>query len=246
MSIQLLKHITLLAILLSYSTATTAQLPSDDYQNESIQARPITPSKWEQVTDGLDYTEAAKEKKEKKKEENNRRYGDLRSQQRSISIGQKLISNILIFILIIAALVGIALIIKNMLGIEIIPRNKKIKNASIGPLSLEAIEENIHESDLERFIRQALEEKNYALAIRLYYLAILKELSLAKAIRWKRDKTNRQYMLELQQSPLAPAFTEATRIFEWAWYGNHELSEADYHRLAPKFEAIVEEVKKHS
>ena len=246
MSMHLLKHITFLAFLLSYSTVATAQLPSDDYQNERIQTRPITPSKWEQVTDGLDYTEVAKEKKEKKKEENSRRYGDLRNQQRSISMGQKLISNILIFILIVAALIGIALIIKNMLGIEIIPRNKKIKNASIGSLSLEAIEENIHESDLERFIRQALEEKNYALAIRLYYLAILKELSLAKAIRWKRDKTNRQYMLELQQSPLAQAFTEATRIFEWAWYGNHELSEADYHRLAPKFKAIVEEVKKHS
>ena len=56
----------------------------------------------------------------------------------------------------------------------------------------EKIEENIHESDLDKFIKQAESEEKYNLAIRLYYLAIIKELSLGKLIKWKRNKTNRR------------------------------------------------------
>ena len=47
-------------------------------------------------------------------------------------------------------------------------------------------EEHIYESDLDRFIREATEQGNYALAIRLYYLAIIKELSLNRTILWKK------------------------------------------------------------
>ena len=110
-------------------------------------------------------------------------------------------------------------------------------------LKLEKIEENLHRADLESFILQALKQEEYALALRLYYLSILKELSQRKAIHWKREKTNRQYVWEMRQSPLSGAFEEVTRIFEQAWYGGRQMDKREYQALEPKFRMLAGKVK---
>ena len=95
---------------------------------------------------------------------------------------------------------------------------------------------------MEGFIRQALAEKNYALAVRLYYLAILKELSLTNQIKWKKDKTNREYLREMSGKKLASPFRETTLIFERVWYGNEELTGEVFGTLEPKFKSILQEM----
>ena len=110
-------------------------------------------------------------------------------------------------------------------------------------INLEKIEENLHRADLESFILQALKQEEYALALRLYYLSILKELSQRKAIHWKREKTNRQYVWEMRQSPLSGAFEEVTRIFEQAWYGGRQMDKREYQALEPKFRMLAGKVK---
>ena len=97
---------------------------------------------------------------------------------------------------------------------------------------------------MERFLRQALEKEDYGLAVRLYYLAILKELSLKKAIKWKKDKTNRDYQRELRQTKFAEAFSEVTYIFERAWYGRSQLRESDYKQIEPKFQRFIYALKR--
>jgi len=232
--------------LLCFAGLAPAQNPTGIYLEEDIQKR-APASGWNEITEGLDYSTQQSKKKPKKEESSGDRYDEMRDRGDSMTASQPLIDAILIFLSIVAVAVVIGLLLKYLLGIEFIPRDKKIRNrATVGSLRLEDIEQNIHESDLDRFIREALEEKQYALAIRLYYLAILKELSLAKVIRWKRDKTNRQYLHEIRSTALADSFAEATRIFEWAWYGSHQLEEEDYNRLAPTFKSIVDQVRAHS
>jgi hypothetical protein len=121
------------------------------------------------------------------------------------------------------------------------PKNTKVAGRTTTEIDLEDIEENLHESDLEGFIRQALAEKNYALAVRLYYLAILKELSLSNQIKWKRDKTNREYLREMSGQKLAGKFRETTLIFERVWYGTGELTEPIFQQLEPKFKTVLNE-----
>jgi hypothetical protein len=139
---------------------------------------------------------------------------------------------------------AIAILLWAALTRERQPRNRKLRPAESGrAIRLEEIEANLLDTDLERFIQQALQQGDYALAVRLYYLAILKELSLRKLISWKKDKTNRQYLRELQPSPLAGAFQEATLIFERVWYGNRPLGEGEYRQIEPKFRHLAEAAK---
>ena len=77
------------------------------------------------------------------------------------------------------------------------------------------------------------------MAVRLYYLSVLKELSVKNHIRWKRDKTNGAYLRELAGSPLFGTVQEVTLIFERVWYGKVELAKPDFDQLEIKLKKAV-------
>jgi hypothetical protein len=103
------------------------------------------------------------------------------------------------------------------------PRNRKFNKPKPTLVTLDNLEDHIHETDLERYIREALEQGNYNLAVRIYYLQIIKDLSLKNLIVWKRDKTNRDYCIEMGSNDLGNDFKRCTFMFELAWYGNTPL-----------------------
>jgi Domain of unknown function (DUF4129) len=91
-------------------------------------------------------------------------------------------------------------------------------------ITLENVEQYLHESDLDRFLREALTKQDYNQAVRLYYLKIIKNLSEQGAIDWAKEKTNRDYLREMQHHTLAQPFRAATQTYEYIWYGNQRLS----------------------
>ena len=97
-------------------------------------------------------------------------------------------------------------------------------------LDYETLGENIHELDFPAQLRAAEEAGNLRLAVRLGYLAVLKQLSDRALIEWQPDKTNQAYLRELasQRPALRPAFAEATRQFEYVWYGELALTPVLY------------------
>jgi len=95
-----------------------------------------------------------------------------------------------------------------------------------------------------KFIRAAKEKGDYALAMRLYYLAIIKEMSLKKLIKWKRDKTNGEYLRELRSSNFFTEFNEVTNIFERIWYGGGKIDAGTFAGFEGKFRGLVERIKK--
>lgn len=86
--------------------------------------------------------------------------------------------------------------------------------------SLEDLEEHLEKTDLSGYIKQATDAGNYRLAIRLFYLNVLKELSASGLIHWKKDKTNRQFVLEMGNHHLGRDFKLLTLFFEKIWYGD--------------------------
>jgi len=97
-------------------------------------------------------------------------------------------------------------------------------------LDYETLSENIHELDFPAQLRAAEEAGNLRLAVRLGYLALLKQLTDRNLIAWQPDKTNHAYLRELasQRPALRPPFAEATRQFEYVWYGELPLTPALY------------------
>lgn len=119
------------------------------------------------------------------------------------------------------------------------PKDVVFQNQSIDKFDLEHIEENLHVAELDPLIQRAIAQENYPMAIRLYYLAILKKLSEQKLVVWKKDKTNRDYLRELGLSPLNQPFQESTRDFEWVWYGDGAVGKQEFLRMEGQFQKML-------
>ena len=96
-------------------------------------------------------------------------------------------------------------------------------------------DENIHAISFESAIQQALENGNYRLAIRYLYLQSLKILTDKNLIAWLPNKTNRDYLRELNTATIQQPFRVVTNIFEYAWYGNLTVTEEDFTGMKEEF-----------
>ncbi|MGV3705224.1 MAG: DUF4129 domain-containing protein [Arcticibacter sp.] len=102
---------------------------------------------------------------------------------------------------------------------------------------------NIHEISFDNQISEAIEKKNYKIAVRLHYLSVLKRLNDAGLIAWQPDKPNSVYLQELEDKKYRETFELLTRQFEYVWYGDFPLGEqafgninrlfADFKRTLP-------------
>ena len=110
------------------------------------------------------------------------------------------------------------------------------KNTPVVSLSEE--EHIIKHEDIEELIQKALADKDYRLAIRYYYLFILKLMSDKKLIAWELQKTNKDYLNELKTKELQLPFTATTRLYDHIWYGRFALDEIKYQKAQRAFSAL--------
>lgn len=103
------------------------------------------------------------------------------------------------------------------------------------PLAYATVTDNIHEIAFSERIEEAVEQRNYRLAVRLLYLQTLKHLTDRGLIVWQPDKTNRSYVYELAQTPYRPDFEELTRQYEYAWYGDFPVTEPQFQTIRERF-----------
>lgn len=208
--------------------------PKSDYIKEDLVIYEYDKSKWDRIVKDIDYSEDISDDDDKP--------NDYNRNFPSPSFDAGFITGFLKFLAFLAAAILIGIVIFHLMGVKnlIRPKNKKfVPDVNDENIDIESIEEHIHESDLDGFIRKAVGQENYTLAIRLYYLAIIKELSVNNQIIWKKDKTNRDYINELKQSNLQIPFKEITNIFERIWYGNKIISASDFEQVKPKFQSFI-------
>lgn len=86
------------------------------------------------------------------------------------------------------------------------------------------LDENIHEMDFDKLIQEALAREDYRLGVRLIFLYSLKMLADKNLIHWDQGKTNHDYLGELNVPELKNGFHELNFYFEYAWYGNFDIS----------------------
>lgn len=117
------------------------------------------------------------------------------------------------------------------------------KKAQSNGLDYENLAENIHEINFDVAIDEAVTQRNFRLAVRLLYLQTLKHLTDAGRIEYKPDKTNRQYVYELANSPLQTDFEHLTRQFEFVWYGDFPIDETQFQYVSQQFQAVNNELR---
>jgi len=202
-------------------------------QNENKPESSWSDEQWEKAREGLNYEEKLKEPKKKEKtNETDRVDSSSWNMKESLTnifnsdLG-KFISIALIVGLLVFALFKL-LIDKRTSG------SKKIITAALSE-NYDGLEENLPETDLERFLRLALENGDYKLAIRILFLTTVQKLDELKLIHWKKDKTNLDYLREMRQNDNYARFKELTIAYEIIWYGDTTITSETYQKLNPIF-----------
>lgn len=80
---------------------------------------------------------------------------------------------------------------------------------------------------------------NYRLAVRFLYLQLLQRLTAAAAIEFAVDKTNTEYLRELNGKPYKETVAELTRYYDYVWYGEFEIDAEQYTKVESKFKNLV-------
>lgn len=97
-------------------------------------------------------------------------------------------------------------------------------------------DDNIYSINFSEAIEEAITNKNFRLAIRLYYLKLLKDLADKDLIKWKINKTNDDYSRELSTTVYGRGFDQVTRIYEYSWYGEFPVEESSFLQIRITFQ----------
>lgn len=128
----------------------------------------------------------------------------------------------------------LVVILYRLFNSTLVAGNKTIVNLQTG-VETDFSEEPHRRSDLDKWLDQAMENRDYRLAIRIYFLMTLKVLEERQLIDWEKEKTNWHYIQELRQQPFQQAFQELVQVFERTWYGDKFYPED---QLLEKLEAF--------
>ncbi|MGB5418017.1 MAG: hypothetical protein WBN21_04245, partial [Algibacter sp.] len=115
-------------------------------------------------------------------------------------------------------------------------RNKTINNYE------EITAENIENADILSFIKNAENDNDYRLAIRYYYLLVLKTLSLKNHIKFEDDKTNNEYLEEVFDKPFSKDFAYTSYLYNYIWYGEFPLNFENYNKAKSNIEVLLKQV----
>lgn len=153
------------------------------------------------------------------------------------------IFQILVWVILGAAILGAIYVIFNNL------KGFKFKtNATIKVTNEKIIEEpdvkDIVNIDFSTQIEKCIQEKNYRLATRYYYLWIMKNLNEANLIAFNIDKTNQDYSRELSKKAAfgkenLSLFKQCTNYYEYLWFGNFVVSESNFVQIENTFKAFI-------
>lgn len=182
-----------------------------------------------QTQTGSGNYEAYKNEELKQKERNN-------SNGLSINLGPV---DWIFYLAIAFAVVYLAYILLNEGGTGLFTRNR---DKAINTYD-EITAENIENADIHALIKNAENNNDYRLAIRYYYLLVLKTLSLKNHIKFVDDKTNNEYLDELSNKPFSKDFAYTSYLYNYIWYGEFPLNDVKYNKAKHNFSNFLKQVK---
>lgn len=187
--------------------------------------RSFSESRWEKIKEGIDYSQETPPVKRKPS----------KGFDFNLPPG---IGKAIVYIIVFALLVFI--LVKILQG-NILLGDKKVKAKNT--FSDAGTDEDVHESDLEGLYDQSLAARDFRLAVRYGYLIIIRELSGKQLIKWRREKTNSDYIFEMMNNVFEKPFREVTYLFEKVWYGKTELTEQNFLLVNSRFNDFISEMR---
>lgn len=207
------------------STSVAKESVSEKNNTGTSQDDIWTDAEWEELRKKIDYEKEIEEKEEEQEEES--------SDPSAFWAWLKdLLQSKAFRIVVIALVAGILF----WLVLRILMRRDDSAKKASGILVLDENPEELPaESDLEKLLRLALESSDRKSAVRILYLIALQRLNEKKYIIWKKNKTNRDYQIEIRQQHFYAGFQEITLLFEIVWYGDVVINQDEYRVISERF-----------
>lgn len=199
------------------------------YFNQTMQPPHFNRETWKKATQGLDYSDDRTKKLAVQKND--------QEEQPAFNVSQQTL-RLIAFVVLFCLLLFILL---RAFGIQFFVRKKKEQTGQ--NFSEETILEHGPETAWDRLLQDAIEQNNFRLAVRIYYLMIIKELSAQQLIHWQKEKTNFDYVKELRNSLSYNEFREATVLFEQTWYGELKVSRPRLDEMSILFKRLLTTIK---
>ena len=154
------------------------------------------------------------------------------------SMNLSFINYIFIFVLIVAVLYLVYILFnEGSSGLFISGKNRKLN--SFGEIT----SENLENIDVKSLINQAENNNDYRLAVRYYYILVLKFLSLKNLIRFEENKTNADYLNEIAHLKFSNQFAYTSYLYNYIWYGEFPLNMEQYQTARQSFKTLLDEMK---
>lgn len=104
-------------------------------------------------------------------------------------------------------------------------------------------EKIIKTENIQELIDRAIKAEDYRLAVRFYYLQLLKLLNQKELIAYEFQKTDTEYLNELEQENFKQNFKKILRIYDFIWYGSFPISSEDFVKTQRNFEDFKTSLK---
>lgn len=138
---------------------------------------------------------------------------------------------------------AIYIIVKNLKGFKFRP------DPEVAVVTTETLAEKLDIKtfstlDLSSLIEKSIQDKNYRLAVRYYYLWVMKMLNEAQLIEFNIDKTNQDYTQELSKRnnfsrDKLSLFIQCTHYYEYLWFGNFAVTETAFLTIEKTFKDFL-------
>jgi len=104
------------------------------------------------------------------------------------------------------------------------------------------LKEELLETNFNDLIQKAKDTNDYRLAIRYYYLKVLKALTQNEIIEWDNEKTNYDYYNEIKNDDLKEQFQYISYVYDYTWYGEFNLDKDSFDTAETKFKQLINEI----
>ena len=105
-------------------------------------------------------------------------------------------------------------------------------------------EEIIRKKDIDAMLQDAIEKGNYRLALRYFYLKLLKRLEKNNIIKWEPQKTNFEYQKEIKNKDYNNKFNKFTLWYDYIWYGKYPLSQKEFGVMSKELDSFIKNLDK--
>jgi len=201
---------------------TRAFLPAWLGQNDSIQVRHLDPAaKKAQKEDDAFWYANQSFKKEKKQQDTGKEPLIMHPAFQTIS-----------WIVVVAGFITFIIIFLSNSNVGIFRKSRYIGEIDNNETELDDIFAINYQQELDK----AAASGNYRLGVRLLFLRLLRNLADRNIIDYTQDRTNFDYLAQLQPTGYYADFFRLTRHYEYSWYGQFPLEQDKFIIIRKEFE----------